>query len=105
MGIREWLKSGAYLPEFLRDFHAQKDVFKFVHGRLADESKDRMPTWIAAHIYTIDAFLWIMAAHGWTLQRCRAKQDFADLHEAMASRRAEEDAAFKAFLDAQQGTT
>lgn len=26
--LRQWLKSGAYLPDCLKDFHDQKDVFK-----------------------------------------------------------------------------
>lgn len=89
MKVNELLQSGKYLPPFLRDFHAQKDVFKYVwdcvERRKATEpdyrSLDGM-SWCSAHIYVIDFFLWAMALHGWTLQRSRLKcEDFKDIHQ------------------------
>lgn len=79
MNLTEYLKSGRYLPQPLRDFHDQKDVFKCV----ADMEINRPITcdgWIGRHIYVIDYFLWFMARHGWTLQRSRqAGMEFDDL--------------------------
>lgn len=82
--LKRWLKSGAYLPDCLKDFHDQKNVFK----RL-DEMADRhewingKPDWITLQIYTIDVFLYFMAAHGYTLQRSRLPEEkrppFCDL--------------------------
>lgn len=73
--LEAWLKSGEYLPDALRDFHDQKDVFKCMHERI-DISKDPMNpakniNWIAGQCYVIDTFLWFMARRGYTLQRSR----------------------------------
>jgi hypothetical protein len=97
--VREWLKSGGYLPGFLRDFHAQKDVFKWIDRQdiRKDDGRD-VPNWIAAHIYTIDIFLWFMALHGYTLQRSRVRVPFEDLHAKIAALKAEDAAAFCALL-------
>ncbi|HBE9089627.1 TPA: hypothetical protein KNG84_001649, partial [Serratia fonticola] len=37
--LAKWLKSGEYLPAFMRDFHDQKDIFKAMHFTItnADE--------------------------------------------------------------------
>lgn len=75
--VTGWLRSGGYLPDFMRDFHDQKDLFKAL-----DEVKQRSIekrggsymrdlSWTDAHIYTVDIFLWMMARHGYTLQRSR----------------------------------
>ena len=29
--LNAWMKSGEYLPAFMRDFHDQKDIFKAVY--------------------------------------------------------------------------
>lgn len=82
--IREWLDESRHLPKFLRDFHEQKAIFKRIHGLLREkEQKSDVPrldiTWIDAHIYTIDKFLWHMALRGYTLQKNRNKNvDFLE---------------------------
>lgn len=81
----EWLKSGKYLPPFLRDFHAQKRIFKWLAwaSRWTDSPYLKEVTWTAAHIFVIDYFLWIMARHGWTLQRSRSKLEYDDLESKL----------------------
>jgi hypothetical protein len=82
-----WLKSGEYLPDFMRDFHDQKDVFKAcdeVMQRSVEKnggSYMRDLSWADAHVYTVDIFLWMMARHGYTLQRSRKRVPFSDLCE------------------------
>ena len=88
MNINEWMKSGKYLPEPLRDFHDQKEVFKSIHEIVSQNDATKGITWIQAHCYVIDVFLWFMARRGWTLQRSRAKHDFADLDETLDGQRA-----------------
>lgn len=78
-----------HLPEFMRDFHDQKDVFRSVdswdaRNRTADERKRYpLPNWVDAHVYTVDSFLRFMAEHGYTLQRCRRDLEFRDITETM----------------------
>lgn len=99
--VTAWLKSAAYLPPILRDFHDQKDVFKAI-----DEVKERSVasnggsymrnlSWIDAQVYTIDIFLWMMARHGYTLQRSRKRMAYDDLDAFVgdAKRRNDEQAA------------
>lgn len=85
--LKQWRKDGQHLPPFMRDFHDQKDLFKAIHDIYSlHEAKDhRAPIGFSdAMIYTIDNFLWFMAAHGYTLQRCRAKQEFVDIHATIS---------------------
>ena len=84
--VQEYLESGMYLPPFMRDFHDQKDVFKFlddVQERSIEKHRngDRSDSvnWRTAQVYTIDIFLWVMARHGYTLQRSRKKLPFSDI--------------------------
>jgi hypothetical protein len=81
-----WLRSGQYLPDFMRDFHDQKDVFKALqevverrNERDGKLSYTADVTWIAAHVYTVDVFLWVMAKHGYTLQRSRKPLAFPSI--------------------------
>ena len=67
--LQTWLKSGKYLPTFMRDFHDQKDVFKSIHKLYGDVDIPNPPSWIDAHVYTVDRFLWYMASRGYTLQK------------------------------------
>lgn len=62
------------LPDFLRDFHDQKDFFKGMH-ELYSQGENKIPgNWVQNHIYTIDFFLWFMALHGYRLQRFKSKK-------------------------------
>jgi len=79
--LTAWMKSGDYLPEPLRDFHDQKDVFKLIH-EVTDTSKNDIAAkvdWVAAQVYVIDVFLWFMARRGYTLQRSRKRLLFREL--------------------------
>ena len=78
--LQDWLHSGEYLPEIMRDFHDQKDLFKVMHTLYADsDSIKEIPGWVAGHIYTIDCFLWFMASRGYTLQKSRKNVEFKSL--------------------------
>jgi hypothetical protein len=98
MYAQEFLESGQYLPEFMRDFHDQKLLFKYLNevvcnAREKAESTNKMqleklPDWVSAQIYTIDFFLWVMARHGYTLQRSRKKiSDFEDMEQDLSDYR------------------
>jgi len=87
--VEQWRDGGEYLPECLRDFHDQKDIFKALHDYINVEGHQYAGKvgWIAGQCYVIDVFLWWMAKHGYTLQRCRAKVDFDDLGDAVSRAR------------------
>lgn len=80
--IEEWLKSGKYLPGFMRDFHAQKALFKAIHGSIDVKACGYTEDvdWVTGQCYAVDMFLWWMARHGYTLSRSkkRLKFDYAD---------------------------
>lgn len=70
----DWLESGEYLPERMRDFHDQKAVFKHIHTVYQDQAGSKVPgwpVWVVGHQYVIDWFLWYMASRGYTLQKTR----------------------------------
>lgn len=110
----DWLKSGEYLPDFMRDFHDQKDLFKalqeVVERRNEKDGKLSYThdlTWVTAHVYTVDVFLWVLARHGYTLQRSRKRVTFSDVHDfigaAMERWRAASSAALsEAFANARK---
>lgn len=71
-----------YLPDFMKDFHDQKDLFKAIHELYKDnESLKKMPqSWVDNHIFVVDYFLWFMGQHGYKLQKVRKKGvEFYDL--------------------------
>ena len=77
----QWLLDGEYLPEMLRDFHDQKDLFKVMHHHYEkpeNEGHDGKPCWRDGQIYTIDWFLWYMASRGYTLQKSRKNLIFRE---------------------------
>lgn len=108
--VRNWLETLEYLPPDLRDFHAQKEVFKWIWekveanreaGAPAEPSQLRDMDWAAAHVWTVDWFLWFMAACGYTLQRSRKKGvPFHDLTACLAEKREREVKAFDDMLAA-----
>lgn len=103
--LQAWLESGAYLPEFMRDFHDQKDLFKTIHELVNQNEGTRCVNWVDAQIYTIDVFLWFMARRGYTLQRSRAKQSFLDIHQTIANQAKRRDEAFDKLLGSMFGST
>jgi hypothetical protein len=100
--LDEWLKSGAYLPGVLRDFHDQKDVFKAIHETInvGNHGYAKGVDWIAGQCYVIDIFLWWMARRGYTLQRSRAKQEFVSLNDTLRALEARRTAVLQAVLAA-----
>lgn len=92
--VDAWLNSGKYLPQPLRDFHDQKDVFKAIDGiiKVNEDSLIKRPSWVEAQCYVIDTFLWFMARRGYTLQKTKTKLPFRDLEDDVAAhKRAEQD--------------
>ena len=75
----KWLQSGEYLPEFMRDFHDQKDVFKAMHNTITNANDNGNAR--DGHIYVVDTFLWYMARCGYTLQKSRKSVDFKDMDD------------------------
>lgn len=90
LAFDQWRKSGGYLPDFMRDFHDQKDLFKamqdVVERSNAKHGGHRAlnATWTDYHIYTVDIFLWVLAAHGYTLQRSHQRFGFASVYDFVA---------------------
>lgn len=88
-----WRREGQYLPEFMRDFHDQKDLFKALQDVVdranAKNGSHRSlnASWTEYHIYTVDIFLWVLAAHGYTLQRSRRRFGFRDIYEFVGQAR------------------
>jgi hypothetical protein len=87
-----WLSDGRYLPTFMRDFHDQKDLFRYLDGirERSDANAQGAPAMAgvdsrAAHVYTVNVFLWVMAKNGWTLQRARKRFSFGDICESVAA--------------------
>jgi len=79
--LTAWLENNQHLPDFLRDFHDQKDVFKCVGCGMSSGNTEI--SWVDGHCYTIDKFLRFMAIHGYTLQKCRAKMPFKNIGETV----------------------
>jgi hypothetical protein len=79
--LKKWLDSGKYLPNFMEDFHDQKNVFKRVNEMVTNrkDSYTKEIDWVSAQVYTVDVFLWYMAAHGYTLQKSKKKVPFYDI--------------------------
>jgi hypothetical protein len=68
--IRQRIDQNKHLPKIMRDSHDQKDLFKAIDNTFSQPDANRV-NWVDAHIYTIDTFLWVMAAHGYHLQKSR----------------------------------
>jgi len=80
--LNEWMQSLEYMPEFMRDFHDQKAVFKDMHRRYINsdtQPREGTPNWVEGHIYVTDWFLWYMASRGYTLQKSRVKTEFLEM--------------------------
>ncbi len=75
MTPEQYTESKEYLPDFLKDFHDQKDLFKTIHELYKDnESLKKMPqSWVDNHIFIVDYFLWFLGQHGYKLQKTHKK--------------------------------
>lgn len=96
--LTEWLQSGEYLPEFMRDFHDQKDVFKAMHNTITNANENGNPR--DGHIYVVDTFLWYMARCGYTLQKSRKQVEFKDIGDDIERMRREVSEKFRDMLSA-----
>lgn len=98
--IDNWLSSGEYLPEPLRDFHDQKAVFMAMHEIIKERPGDlvKRPSWVEGQCYVIDVFLWFMARRGYTLQRTRKRSNFRDLSADVQAVTKVREAEFSALL-------
>ena len=81
--IDELLNECKYMPVEFRDFHDQKDLFKLIFSKIQIPDELSHVSWVDAHIYTIDVFLWFMAKRGYTLQRARHNIEFIDIQEEL----------------------
>lgn len=94
-----WRAAGKHLPRWLRDFHAQKGVFRTMHSLTQpQEGTEETIHWMDGHIYVVDTFLWFMARHGYTLQKSRARLPFDDLSVSIEHVEARETAIWKQLL-------
>lgn len=96
--LAKWLESGEYLPEFMRDFHDQKDVFKAMHNTITNADENGNPR--DGHIYVVDTFLWYMARCGYTLQKSRKQVEFKDMDDDIERMRREFSEKFRDILSA-----
>ena len=97
--LREFVDNHKHLPSFMRDFHDQKDLFKTIGSGKSPNPMNPTISVTDGMCYTIDNFLWVMAMHGYTLQKCRAKKPFVDIHHSISAREAKETSAFKQMLE------
>ncbi|CAD5376765.1 conserved hypothetical protein [Pseudomonas sp. OF001] len=98
--LKAWRDEQKHLPEFMRDFHNCKRLFRGISEYIAldEDHPAKDVNWRQAHCYTIDVFLWFMARHGFTLQRSRAKQNFDSLDDVLDELDAERRKAMAALL-------
>ncbi len=99
--IKEWRESGDYLPDFLRDFHDQKDFFKAMHDIIDVEGHvyAKEVSGIAGHCYVVDIFLWFLSRFGYKIQKSKADVDFEDLEKAITACRENRLKKFESLLN------
>lgn len=78
MDLNIYMKNNEHLPEFMKDFHDQKDLFKAIYTQWKSEDPEQKNilddvNWIDTHVFTIDFFLWWMGLHGYKLQKSKKK--------------------------------
>jgi hypothetical protein len=85
MDLQEFLRNGDHLPEFIKDFHDQKDLFKAIYEQWQEENDVlKNISWVDAHVFSIDVFLWWMGLHGYKLQKVRKQGlEFYDPQETI----------------------
>lgn len=98
---KDFVKTVAYLPDIMRDFHDQKDIFKAIHETTNVEKHEYAGavSWVVGQCYVVDIFLWWMAQRGYTLQRSRSRVDFRDLRDDLTAARARRDALVASLLE------
>lgn len=85
MDLNTYMNNQENLPDFMKDFHDQKDLFKTMYDQFKD-SHDVLENvnWVDGHQFTIDVFLWWMGRHGYKLQKIKKKGiEFSDPTETI----------------------
>lgn len=105
--IDEYRESLDYLPDFLKDFHDQKDAFKCVHETIRIENHDYCKdiSWVEGQCYVIDIFLWWAARYGYKLQKTKANVEFRDLDEDIRANNSSAMEAMKVMFSKPMTTT
>ncbi len=99
MDINTLLEESNYMPKRFRDFHDQKDLFKYIHHKVNLPNDCSAISWVAAHIYIVDIFLYFMAKRGYTLQKSRHKIDFTDIDKELVDFRREKNSEFSSIIN------
>ena len=75
MEAKQYVQNAEHLPEFMKDFHDQKDLFKAIYEQWCtkDDKILNEVNWVNAQCFTIDYFLWWMGLHGYKLQKVKKK--------------------------------
>lgn len=100
------MKRSGHLPDVMRDFHDQKDLFKAMHDLQQPNGTTELDgpaftvDFMTGQCYVIDRFLWFMARRGFTLQRSRARLPFRDLQADVKAATEKRDAHLVALLEA-----
>lgn len=98
--LKQYLKEGTYLPGPLKDFHDQKQFFKYMQHQYGVDGKP-LPCasndigWPDGTCYTIDYFLHFMARFGYKLQRDRTNVEFRDIREELETFRTQQAKEFR----------
>ena len=104
--LTAWMKASKHLPDVLRDFHDQKDVFKAMHDLQQPSGPSELEAgaftvdFVTGQCYVIDRFLWFMARRGYTLQRSRVRLPFRDLQADVKAATEKRDAHLSSLLEA-----
>ncbi len=106
--LRSRLRSAKHLPEFMRDFHDQKDLFKTIQSVMETKNPETCGSvnWMLGQCYCIDVFLKFMAMHGYELRKVGDRVDddeTFDLKATMEKKRKTDDAVFKKWMEEQIG--
>ena len=87
MSLQNYMENQENLPDFIKDFHDQKDLFKAIYAQYGEGNQKELLTkvsWVNAHVFTVDVFLWWMGQHGYKLQKVRKKGiEFYDPNETI----------------------
>lgn len=86
MDYQQYNQEQKNLPDFMKDFHDQKDLFKCIQDWAArrETFKDLPNSWADNHVFVIDYFLWFMSIHGYKLQKIKSDIDFCDIHKTVS---------------------
>jgi len=82
----EHVQDSKHLPDFLIDFHDQKDLMKTIWEWWGEQIEEKTDIkWRNAHVFVIDYFLWFMGIHGYKLQKDKTKNvEFRNIHETIS---------------------